>query len=218
MLSDGRTVICLSYLSVLSCLQRWYIVAKRLDGSRCHLISGRPRSRPHCVRWGPSSPPTERGTTAPTFAVYVQTAAHVYCGQTARWLRIALGTEVGLGPGDTVLHGDPAALSFSCACGTDADADGPSSVNRGPCPMSIVEFVAKRSPISATTEHLYHLSPIVAPSPFRTWLKTQLFHKYFSTVACSLLPSLSKTCTRFALLIVFVCFWFCLASLISCFS
>jgi len=38
-------------------------VAKRLDGSRCHWYGGRPRPRPHCVRWGPSSP-TERGTAA----------------------------------------------------------------------------------------------------------------------------------------------------------
>jgi len=32
-------------------------VAKRLDGSRCHLVQngGRHRPRPHCVRWEPSS-------------------------------------------------------------------------------------------------------------------------------------------------------------------
>ena len=35
-------------------------------------------------------------------------SAHVYCGQTAGWIRIPLGTEVGLGPGDIVLGGDPA--------------------------------------------------------------------------------------------------------------
>ena len=41
------------------------IVAKRLDGSRCHLVEGcRPRLRRHCVRWGPSYP--QRGT-APNF-------------------------------------------------------------------------------------------------------------------------------------------------------
>ena len=28
---------------------------------------GRPWPRRHCVRWGPSSPPMERGTAAPTF-------------------------------------------------------------------------------------------------------------------------------------------------------
>jgi len=33
--------------------------------------------------------------------------AHVYYDQTAGWIRIPLGTEVGLGPGDSVLDGDP---------------------------------------------------------------------------------------------------------------
>jgi len=32
----------------------------------------------------------------------------VYCGQTARWLKMPLGTKVGLGPGHIVLDGDPA--------------------------------------------------------------------------------------------------------------
>jgi len=32
----------------------------------------------------------------------------VYCGQTVGWIRMPLGTEVGLGPGDIVLDGDPA--------------------------------------------------------------------------------------------------------------
>ena len=36
--------------------------------------------------------------------------AHVYCGQTAGWIKMPLGTEVGLGPGYIVLDGDPAAL------------------------------------------------------------------------------------------------------------
>jgi len=35
-------------------------------------------------------------------------SAHVYCGKTAAWIRIPLGTEVRLGPGDIVLDGDPA--------------------------------------------------------------------------------------------------------------
>ena len=34
--------------------------------------------------------------------------AHVYCDQTAGWIRIPLGMEVGLDPGDIVLDGDPA--------------------------------------------------------------------------------------------------------------
>ena len=35
----------------------------------------------------------------------------VYCGQTARWIKIVLGMEVGLSPGDFVLDGDPAPLN-----------------------------------------------------------------------------------------------------------
>jgi len=34
----------------------------------------------------------------------------VYCGQTTKWIKVALGMEVGLGPGHIVLDGDPAPL------------------------------------------------------------------------------------------------------------
>jgi len=37
-----------------------------------------------------------------------QFSAHVYCGQTAGWIKVALGMEVGLCPGHIVLDGDPA--------------------------------------------------------------------------------------------------------------
>ena len=49
------------------------------------------------------SPP--KGHSTPLFF------AHVYCDQTAGFIRIPLGTEVGLSPGDIVLDGDPATLS-----------------------------------------------------------------------------------------------------------
>jgi len=39
-----------------------------------------------------------------------QFSAHVYCGQTAAWIKMPLGTEVGLGLRDIVLGGDPAPL------------------------------------------------------------------------------------------------------------
>jgi len=48
------------------------------------------------------------------------------------------GMEVDLGPGDIVLDGDPVPLKR-----------GHSTPNFGPC------IVAKRSPISATAEHLF---------------------------------------------------------------
>jgi len=59
---------------------------------------GRPRPRPNCARWGPS---TNKGHSP-------QFSAHVYCGQTARWIKMALGIVVGLSPGHIVLDGDPA--------------------------------------------------------------------------------------------------------------
>jgi len=79
-----------------------------------------------------SAPFLQKGGTAPQFST------HVCCGQTAGRIKMPLGTKVGLGPGRIVLHEYPvhppkrgAAPNFR--------------------PMSIV---AKRSPISATAEHL----------------------------------------------------------------
>jgi len=37
-----------------------------------------------------------------------QKGTHVSCGQTAGWIKMLLGMEVGLGPGHIVLDGDPA--------------------------------------------------------------------------------------------------------------
>jgi len=45
--------------------------------------------------------PKKGGRTPPQFSV------HVYCGQMAEWIKMSLGTEAGLGPGDIVLDGDP---------------------------------------------------------------------------------------------------------------
>ena len=36
-----------------------------------------------------------------------QFSAHIYCGQTAAWIKMPLGMEVGLGPGHIVLDGVP---------------------------------------------------------------------------------------------------------------
>ena len=56
-----------------------------------------------CMDKMPLGTPPERGTAAPA-----QFLVHVYCGQMAGWIRIPLGTEVDLGPGDSVLDGVPA--------------------------------------------------------------------------------------------------------------
>jgi len=42
------------------------------------------------------------GAQAPQFS------AHIYCCQMAAWIKMPLGTEVGLSLGDIVLDGDPA--------------------------------------------------------------------------------------------------------------
>ena len=95
-----RTIV----LSVLSCLsvtltKRWMDQDETWHG-------GRPRPRSHCVRWGPSSPPKKRGT-APR-----QYSAHVCCGQTTRWIKMPLGMDVDLDPGNIVLDEDPAPPTF----------------------------------------------------------------------------------------------------------
>jgi len=37
-----------------------------------------------------------------------QFSAHICCGQMAAWIKMSLGAEIGLGPGDFVLNEDPA--------------------------------------------------------------------------------------------------------------
>jgi len=51
---------------------------------------------------GTQLPLKNGGTAAPEFS------AHVRCGHKAGWIKTPLDTEVGLGPGDIVLDGDPA--------------------------------------------------------------------------------------------------------------
>jgi len=75
-----------------------FIVAKRLDGSKWHLVRGRPRPG-HIVLHGNPAPHPKHGQAAPQFS------AHVCCGQTAGWINMPFGMEVDLGPGHTVSDG-----------------------------------------------------------------------------------------------------------------
>jgi len=50
----------------------------------------------------PAPLPKIRAEPSPKFL------AHVYCGQTAGWMKMPLDMEVGLSPGDFVLDGVPA--------------------------------------------------------------------------------------------------------------
>ena len=72
------------------------------------------------------------GVTAPPKRAQPPVLVHVYCGQTAGWMKTQIGTEVDLGPGHMVLDGVPA----------PAKAAQPSTSFR---PMSIVSKVAHLS-------------------------------------------------------------------------
>ena len=54
----------------------------------------------------PAPPSRKRGRSPPPKKK--QISAHVYCGQAAGWIKMVLGMEIGLSPGDFVLNGDPA--------------------------------------------------------------------------------------------------------------
>jgi len=84
------------------------------------------------MRTRPAPPPSKKGHSH-------QFLARICCGQTAGWIKMPLGTEVGLVPGRIVLDGDTAPPR--------------KGAQQLPTfrPMSIV---AKRLPISATAELL----------------------------------------------------------------
>ena len=51
--------------------------------------------------------PPQKGGGAPNFS------AHVYCGQTVEWIKMVLGMEIGLSPGDCVRWGPIPPPKFS---------------------------------------------------------------------------------------------------------
>jgi len=53
----------------------------------------------------PASPPQKGGRAPSQFSV------HVYCAQTAGWIKMPLCMDVGADPSDIVLDGDPALFS-----------------------------------------------------------------------------------------------------------
>jgi len=63
--------------------------------------AGRPRPGHTVLDKNPAPPPPKGHSPR-------QISAHACCGQTAGWIKMQLGTIVGLGSGNTVLHGDPA--------------------------------------------------------------------------------------------------------------
>jgi len=74
---------------------------------------GRPLPRRFCVGWGPRLP-SPKGSGAP------RCSAHVYCGHSAGWIKMALGMEVGLSPGNCVRAQPPSQFSAHFYCGQTA--------------------------------------------------------------------------------------------------
>jgi len=104
MLSD-RCTVCLSACPLLSCLSQsvtFVYCGQTVERIKMKLGMqvGRSRPWPHCVRWG-SSYPSPKGHSP-------QFSAHICRGQMAAWIKMPLGMELGLGPGD--LYRDPAPL------------------------------------------------------------------------------------------------------------
>jgi len=72
----------------------------------------------HTVLDGDPAPSTERGTATPdirnlwvqALPASVYSTVHVYCSQTAVWIKMKLGMDVGIGLHQIVLNGDPAPL------------------------------------------------------------------------------------------------------------
>jgi len=99
-----------------------------------------PRPRPHCVRWGSSSP--KNGCSTPSLwpmSIVGKRLDRSRC-------HLGLGTKVGLGPGHIVLDGDP--------------CSSPRKGHSSPRSFRPISIVAKRLPIAATTlKHLYKRSP-----------------------------------------------------------
>ena len=111
-----RTVVCLSCPVCPVCNVGVLCPSGWVDQDEtCH--AGRPRPRPHCVRWGPSCPPAlKRKGHSPQFS------AHVRFGQMAGWIKMPLGTEVGLGPSNFVLDVDPASYPKKGTASTQCSA------------------------------------------------------------------------------------------------
>jgi len=63
----------------------------------------------HIVLDGDRAPPPKKGAEPHSAVGPSPFSVHVYCGKTTEWIKMAVGMEMGLGPADIVLDGDPAA-------------------------------------------------------------------------------------------------------------
>jgi len=165
-------------LSAHICCSQW------LDGSRCHLVGQ------HCVM-ETQLPSPKKGTGPPIFIPCL-----LWPNGWMDWIQVSLGTEVGLGPGDVVLDGDPAPgwikmpLSTAVHCRSrpgcivlDGDPALPSQKRRHRAPnFRPMSIVAKRlngggagSPSNTTWPVP---KPTSTPSGILNWAQPPIFGPY----------------------------------------
>jgi len=106
-----------------------FVVAKQLDGLRCHFMEMGFGLGDFVLDGDPAPPEKNHSPT--------QFSTHVYCFQMASGMKTPLGTDVDLGAGHIMLDGDPAPL---CKRAQQR------RTLFGPC------LLWPRSPISATAE------------------------------------------------------------------
>jgi len=87
-----------------------FVAAKRLDGSKCHMVRWQASTGQHCVRCGYSCTPKGQSPQISAHVCPVCLQTLVYCGQTVRRIKMKLGVQVGLGHGHTVLDGNSGPL------------------------------------------------------------------------------------------------------------
>jgi len=95
---SGRLSVYSVYIVIVSLICDWFYILHVLL-LWCLIIFGRPFVKRFALCYW---------TVVCLSCLFVTLA---YCGQTVRWIKIPLGTEVSLGPGDIVLDGDPVPCS-----------------------------------------------------------------------------------------------------------
>jgi len=100
-----------------------------------------------------------------------------FCGQTAGWIKISLGMEVGLSPGDFVFDGDPAP---SPKKGTEPPNFGPCLLRPTGCMHQDATWYEGRP---RPRRHCVRWGPISLPSPTRGRSPNQFLGPCLSIVA-----------------------------------
>jgi len=128
---------------------------------------GRPWPRRHCARWGSSSP-SRKGHSSP-----LHFSADVYCGQTTGWIKMPLGTKVGLGQATLCYMGTQLPLTPT--------RDTASSTLFGPCllwpnsrlPQQLLSSCFILYGCAVNKSHTFVNNHINATNEFRKFFRTQ---------------------------------------------